>query len=60
MAKFEKTINVNANSILEASTIGVYLQTLAKNLSTEALAILAEKSSKPGIESKLKSFKNLI
>jgi hypothetical protein len=31
-----------------------------KNLSIETLAILAEKSKKPGIEQKLKQFKNFI
>ena len=37
-----------------------YLADLDKNLDTESLCILAEKSRKPGIGKKLKQFKNLI
>lgn len=37
-----------------------HLDELKKNLSVESLKILAEKSRKPGIEQKLRQFKNFI
>ena len=60
MATFKKIIQINAKSELEAITIATHLETMAKNLSLEALSILADKSRKPNIEVRLKSFKDMI
>lgn len=53
-------IEITASTPMAAATIKAHIQTLANNLDSESLAILAEKSKKPGIGEKLKSFKNMI
>ena len=45
---------------LDAMIVKQYLTTIAQNLSPKALAILAEKSTKKGIEERLIKFKNMI
>lgn len=60
MAKFIKSIEVTAGSELEAAEKLVYLHTLVKNLNRESLMILSEKSSKAGIDKKIKDYKALM
>ncbi len=49
----------NQMSVLVDSNKATYIQDIAK-LSVEALAILAEKSKKPGIELRLKIYQKMI
>lgn len=58
--EFEKTIKIPANNPTEAIVIAQSLKTIAENFTYENIQLLAQKSSKPGINERLQSYKNLI
>lgn len=58
LVKIEVAIPVNSE--LESITKKIALEDLAKNLTTENLLLLADKSKKIGINITIQTFKNLI
>lgn len=60
MSQFKKQIIINAESEMEASMKLQALTIIADKITPENLAVLSEKAMKPGINQKIKTFKNFI